>query len=871
MTRKLFVFRFFLVGFLAIVLLVGLMPVTATAQLPPGGAADDFSDGADTPLGGFGDFGLGSPAAAQEVTLFAAFTEGTNGQPARLFVTADMAPEWHVYSITQPPGAVKPTTIKLTASNDFQLLGEFRPDHKPEVREVEVFPVPLEEHYNSVTFSAPIRLAAGVDPAQLQIQGEMDGMVCHDERGCVPLALVDTKFEARLATGSDAQSLLALVPRPDPAESSADAESQPGTADASGPAAGEAEYRASGTHVVLSGHLQPRTVPAGTPATLVLTATSDPDWHIYAYAERPASKSSLNPTLLFLQQPAGWTLSGVETPAVPVEDKSDPDHVVRYHEMPVTWSATIQVPPATPPGDYQVSGLIAYQSCSTVCDRPVAAQFSGTVRVGPQIVPGYSPLSFVAAEQRYKQVASLVGGDTGSDEQVQTPVVPDDAAAASAAGTQFDASQVETQEVVEASSIGMALLFAFLGGLILNIMPCVLPVIGLKILSFFEQAGQSRSRAFWLNVWYSAGMLSVFMVLAAFGVTLSQMFTERLFGIIMAAVVFAMALSLMGLWELQVPSFLGSGKAQKLTQQEGVGGAFFKGIITTLLAIPCGAPLLSPAVKWAGEQVQAGAPQNVYLAFGVIGLGMATPYLIIGAFPELLRFLPKPGAWMETFKKAMGYFLLVAVVWILYFVPLADGIPTIALLFGIWLACWLVGRVPITASGSAKAVSWAAALLVIGLTYFTSFHWVLRPAMEARIARLTDRDPDWQPFTRARFDELVAANQTVLVDFTADWCLTCKTLEHTVLKTDQAKSVFAEHGVVTMVADWTDGDKEVTEMLDALGGRQVPVVAIFPAGDPARPIILRGWYNKQSLADAIRQAGPSADFSPTDRTAMLSN
>ena len=275
----------------------------------------------------------------------------------------------------------------------------------------------------------------------------------------------------------------------------------------------------------------------------------------------------------------------------------------------------------------------------------------------------------------------------------------------------------------------------------------------------------------------------MFLVLAALGVGLSEMFTAELFGIIMAAIVFAMALNLMGVWEFEMPSFLGSGKIQALTQDEGALGAFFKGIVTTLLAIPCGAPLLSPALNWLDQQVRPAATGSVYVVFAVIGLGMASPYLIIGAFPELLRFLPKPGVWMDTFKKAMGYCLLVAVVWILYFLPLQDIVPTIGLLFGLWLACWLVGRVPLTASPQTKANAWTAAVVTVAASAVVCFPLLLRPAMQTRLDKYVEREIQagrakpklaWQPFHRAAFESLVAADKTVLVDFTADWCLTCK-------------------------------------------------------------------------------------------------
>jgi thiol:disulfide interchange protein len=418
----------------------------------------------------------------------------------------------------------------------------------------------------------------------------------------------------------------------------------------------------------------------------------------------------------------------------------------------------------------------------------------------------------------------------------------------------------------------------------------------------------------------------------------------------MSCLVFSMSLSLMGVWELRVPSFLGGAGAQKLMQKEGAVGAVYKGVITTLLAIPCGAPLLSPALTWVERQVEAGATGTVYMAAIMMGLGMAAPYLIIGAFPELLRFMPKPGAWMETFKKAMGYFLLLAVVWILYSVPREDLLATVALMFAIWFLCWLVGRLPITASTKAKAWSWAGGLVVVGLTFMIGFQWLLNPSATKKIRaaavaridegefddevkqRITDGEVDdavmgrfallqqedairlaaatgngdpgpptvneevvtpvsvapedeetveneasndedkselpWQPFKRDRFEKLVGESKTILIDFTADWCLTCKALEASVLNTKPIREFVDQNGVITLKADWTRGDPEITEMLEILGGKQVPVIAIFPAGNPNEPLILRGWYTKDSLLEELKKAGPSAGIAAKRRTAM---
>lgn len=421
------------------------------------------------------------------------------------------------------------------------------------------------------------------------------------------------------------------------------------------------------------------------------------------------------------------------------------------------------------------------------------------------------------------------------------------------------------------------LISAFLGGLILNVTPCVLPVIGLKILSFFENAGRSRSKAFMLNVWYSVGVAIVFGALAFASVGLSFLFTRALFQILMSSIVFAMALSLIGVWELQTPAFLGGQKSNELTAKEGPVGAIFKGIITTLLAIPCGAPLLSPVLDWASETTRQGEIGLVVVVYLTIGLGMASPFLLAGAFPELLKFFPKPGAWMETFRKTMGFFLLGAVVWILYSAPLEFQLPTTAFLFALWFACWNVGRNQFEFdAGKKKAVGWGVSALVVLVVGVFAFNFpgnpndfTLQSASENKLTRWgirAQRDgrltqEHWKLFDRATLDAELAKGRPVVVDFTADWCMNCKFLERTILHTPEATAVFDAKNAVTLTADWTNqnGDSpdilEINELLDANGARQVPTLMIFSPKNPEKPIVLRGLYTKAALFEAMESVG----------------
>ena len=419
------------------------------------------------------------------------------------------------------------------------------------------------------------------------------------------------------------------------------------------------------------------------------------------------------------------------------------------------------------------------------------------------------------------------------------------------------------------------LLYAFFGGMILNIMPCVLPVIGLKIVSFFEQAGNSRSRAFWLNLCYSAGILTVFTVLALMSVGLSYLFTYGLFQIVMGTIVFAMALNLMGVWEITLPAFLGGETSNKLSARNGSLGSWTKGVITTLLAIPCGAPLLSPALVWTDSLIKSGSIWQVLLIYWLIGLGMAAPFLILGAFPELLKFLPKPGMWMETFKNVMGFVLLAAVIWILYSMPLPLILPMITFLFAVWFACWYVGKDQFDPDRKPLKI-WMTALAVLVLTALFSFEIPavertsaipnLERAFRGKLIKWGIRaerngdltQSDWQLFDQTRFDQELASGKTVMVDFTADWCMNCKVLEAAVLRSTEIADLIEEKGIVTMTGDWTNRDdseesRDVGNLLRRYGGEQVPVVMIFTPKNPESPIVFRGLFTKSELAEKLKE------------------
>jgi thiol:disulfide interchange protein len=556
---------------------------------------------------------------------------------------------------------------------------------------------------------------------------------------------------------------------------------------------------------------------------MIVTAKIPDGYHTFAVTQ--PSGGSLPSSFKFDSKEIGDSLIDIR-PTKPPKIKYEEVFKIneQHHENSVTWIFRFN---KELPSDVDIKLIYDGQICSEACmplTIPVVAKFDSSIDTA-KILSESSELDeqFIFLAQK----------------NAEEFLLPD---------------KYVPQENVSGLGIMMVLFYAFLGGVILNFMPCVLPVIGLKILSFFEQAGKNRARAFLINFSYSLGLISVFVVLAVLNFGLSKLFTFELFSIVMAVIVFAMALSLMGLWEISVPAFIGGKMSVKLMQSEGFAGAFFKGIITTLLAIPCGAPLLSTAIAWTDEQIRSGNTQMVFLIYIVIGLGMALPYLLLGAFPELLRFLPKPGQWMETFKKAMGYCLLVAVIWILYFVKVEQLLSTVTLLFSIWFLCWMIGRLGYGVLFRERLFSWVISVIVVCVAVLFSFDipaidnpYTLQSAMRARLNGSNEK-----PFTLENYESAILSGRYVVVDFTADWCVTCKVLEAVVLKSESVKKMIEDKNVVFLVADCTR-DGEATEFLQKLGPDQVPVLAFFDPKKPSTPIILRGLYTKENVLKILEK------------------
>ena len=416
-------------------------------------------------------------------------------------------------------------------------------------------------------------------------------------------------------------------------------------------------------------------------------------------------------------------------------------------------------------------------------------------------------------------------------------------------------------------SLGYALVLAFFGGMIMNIMPCVLPVIAIKVLSFVQQAGESRSRIFALNLTYAIGVIVVFLglgTLATFArIGLGQLFQYDGFNVVMACVVFAMGLSLLGVFEFQLPGSVGGAN-----EHEGLPGAFFTGILATLLATPCIGPFVSGVLVWSVTQPAA----VIYLIWGTLGLGMASPYLVIGMFPSLINRMPRPGMWMVRFKEFSGFVLMATVIFLINSISPALLIPTLVILLGIALALWMMGNLydHSTPDGQKWKVRLAAAVISLPLIgWGVVQHVGIERVYAVLNMKPQTQDLPWQPFTSAKLVELRKLGQPLLIDFTADWCVICKANERLALNTEATAEFVKAHHIVCLKADYTNESDEITEWLQRFGAAGVPLTVVFPPGEKSKGIPFDGPFTQSSLLNTMKKAWKETGSSSPNQAMAL--
>jgi thiol:disulfide interchange protein DsbD len=356
-------------------------------------------------------------------------------------------------------------------------------------------------------------------------------------------------------------------------------------------------------------------------------------------------------------------------------------------------------------------------------------------------------------------------------------------------------------------------------------MPCVLPVISLKLFGLIRHRDIPRARLISHNLSYTAGVLSTFMAFAGVVSVLKYSGEEIGWGfqlqspafiLIMMLILFILALNLFGLFEFVTPGGSKLGSAQV---DEGLVGDFFGGVLTTVLSTPCSAPFLGTALTFAFTTSNF----TIFLMFFAIGSGLAFPFLVTAFFPATLKFLPRPGAWMEKLKYFLGLSLVLTVIWLYdVFVSLVhfDILSwRLNLLFALWFFAFFFAQ-KIMRHRVAQVVVFAIPLV---LTVMAIQHLELRPTTQAMVTRETK----WVPWTE---DKMKTESKPVFVDFTAEWCLTCKVNKKLVLETDGFEELKSKYGFVSMRADWTKRDDNITEFLRMHGAVGVPVYFIYKDG-----------------------------------------
>jgi thiol:disulfide interchange protein DsbD len=475
-------------------------------------------------------------------------------------------------------------------------------------------------------------------------------------------------------------------------------------------------------------------------------------------------------------------------------------------------------------------------------------------------------ISAPAGEIRLRKLVKKFSGDwpqeisgvfTSASGASEAKVTIADAAAPGTAGTIAPPQKTEP--------LWRMLIYAFVGGLILNIMPCVLPVIALKILGFVNEAKSSPHHVRVLGLVYALGVLVSFLVLGTIiiGVKTAghkagwgMQFGNPIFLVCLVTLVTLVAMNLFGIFEVTLAGGA-MNVASDLSKKSGLPGAFFNGVLATALATPCTAPFLSIALGFAFASSSA----VILLIFATVAAGLASPYVILSWNPAWLKFLPKPGAWMEKFKMAMAFPMLLTVVWL--FNLAADNYGDRVLWLGIFLvmvafALWIFGEF-VQRGRKHKAFATVVVLVLLVSSYAFVLEKELRwrePLTPMKSNGLT-HDTDgiaWQPWSPEAVMQARATGRPVLVDFTADWCLTCQVNKKTSIEVDSVREKIKALNVITLLADYTHFPDAVTAELNRFNRAGVPLVLVYPKNPSANAIVLPEVLTPGIVLKALNQS-----------------
>ena len=509
--------------------------------------------------------------------------------------------------------------------------------------------------------------------------------------------------------------------------------------------------------------------------------------------------------------PEGWKVEEQPWPPTHETESTGGEKTHGYSDT-VYLPAKLTAPAGIKAGDnVKLEGTVDGLVCDPKTCQPLNLPVSITLPVADAAVTD------AAQADAFKAADAAVSGSTPG--KSGTDASPGGTTASAATST----LAATASPAKSAPGILQQLLFAFLGGLILNVMPCVFPVLGIKVTSVVQQSGENPGRVLIHGLVYTLGVLvsfwalvAVLQVLRAGGENLAWGFQLQSpwFSFAVVLVIFIFGLNMLGVFEIGTSA---TGVGMELQGKTGLMGSFFTGLLATLVATPCAAPFLAGALTFA-----LGLPfWPSLLFFTVIGLGLAFPFLLLSCFPRLLRLLPRPGAWMESFKQAMAFLMLAAAAYFAWaLMGLISETSQRDLLIGLVMigaACWVYGRwfTPgKPAATRAKAIVFAVLIFALGF-------WMAYPR---------PKDGTWREWSPELVEELRAKKQPVFVDFTARWCATCQ-VNKVVYKDQSLQKEFRDKNVVLLRADWTTPDVRIEDALAQLKKDAIPVNVLYVPGE----------------------------------------
>lgn len=553
-------------------------------------------------------------------------------------------------------------------------------------------------------------------------------------------------------------------------------------------------------------------------------------WHIYG--EDPG-ESGL-PTELTWNLPEGVTAGPVQyPPTVPFEFLGEKGQ--GYQNEVILWSL-IEVSQDFE-GPIPLAAEASWLVCLDVC-------MPGSIALNKEIPTA-------SATVRDEELAAVFG--SMEQQQSQPPAAPPTAATATAE---------------EGRSLPYLLLLGLLGGMILNLMPCVFPILGLKIMGFVQQAGQERGKIIGHGLVFTAGVLVSFWLLAGILIALRAggqelgwgfQLQEPGFVLVLTVILLIFGLNMSGVFEIGL-SAVGAGN--QLTAKSGLGGSFFSGALATVVATPCAAPFLAPAL---GGALALPALESIAV-FTAIALGLALPYLTLSAFPSLIEKLPRPGAWMESLKQFLAFLLYATVVYFLWVLAGQVG-PELLLvvlfaLVAVGMACWIYGRwSAFHRPTRTRMIARVLALLLLAAPLGYAWSGMVEEERQRDLAlQIAEGNAVqdfliWEPWSLEREEALRADGRLVYIDFTARWCATCQ-FNKRAYEDSAVVEALLKNNVALLKADWTKQDPAITRALAKFDRRAVPFNLIYSPGK-SEPYILPEIFGSGTVLEAIKQAGGS--------------